>query len=160
VDNRKYLEGGQKDLRRGSTVTTTTMSTMVPDGYDIPRSLIEAKTVERLRYQNELPHTAVNFYHNQATTSATNLLMLNYDSPVKRCKSYIDMRSLSKQAAHRTSCDYNDHDEACGGASGRCKGGKSIKNNLNVNIGDKSVGKDITFRFSSANNLQDVKINM
>jgi hypothetical protein len=164
VDNKKYLEEDSKELRRSSNATTTTMATtVVPEGYDVPRSLIETKTVEQnQRYQNDLPlaKRSANFYMNQNTASATNLLaaMMHYDSPVKRYKSYMDMTSLKKQ--QRTSCDYNDHDDD-GCREGQCKGGKSIKNNLNATIGDKTVsaGKDITFRFSSANNLQERLMN-
>lgn len=112
---------------------------MVLLSYDIPRPLIEAKTVEQnLRYQNDLTAIPTNLKKSDAftRTSHPNGLPVNgiqhYDTPVKRRKSYMDMS----------------------GGDNR----KSVSNGYNLDVQNeekKKLSKDITFRFSSLLNLNE-----
>lgn len=117
----------------------------IPAGYDVPRPLIETKTIEQnLRYENDLRATPMNVRHLQAgfakkhsitspRTSETSQLVDNaeYDTPVKyRVKSYLDMARVSRNG--------------------------SIGYNLDAqNVEKKNISKDIRFRFSSQLNLTE-----
>lgn len=117
----------------------------IRDGYDVPRPLIETKTIEQnLRYENDLRATPMNVRNlasglTRETTilsprsSETSQLVDNgqYDTPVKhRVKSYLDMTQTSRN-----------------GISGY---------NLDVqNVDKKNISKNIRFRFSSQLNLSE-----
>lgn len=102
-------------------------------GYDIPRPLIEAKTIEQhLKYQNELamPMNVKNL-HKSCRSSQPPFFIANggvphYASPIKRRKSYMDMT-----------------------------GNSSNGYNLDIRNVDKKLSKDISFRFSSLLNLNE-----
>lgn len=114
---------------------------IVPQGYDAPRPLIETKTIEqKLKYENDIniPLKRKNLYENNVAivgdgSSQTNLeLRAHYAEPVKRGKSYVDM-------------------------SGEMSG---IRNNLDSKNDDKKLSKDITFKFSSLLNLNDEVVSV
>lgn len=115
----------------------------IPAGYDVPRPLIETKTIEQnLRYENDLRATPMNIRNlvagltKETTTtspraSETSSLVDNgeYDTPVKhRVKTYLDMTRTSRNG--------------------------SIGYNLDVqNVDKQNLSKDVRFRFRSELNL-------
>lgn len=103
-----------------------------PLGYDIPRPLIEANTIEqKLKYQNDLtmPMCVRNLDTKRVSIPhAATIDLSHYDSPVKRRKSYMDMS----------------------GGNGNC--GYNLDTH---NVDKKKLSKDITFRFSSLLNLNE-----
>lgn len=117
----------------------------IPAGYDVPRPLIETKTIEQnLRYENDLRATPMNVRNltsgltkgtkiTSPRNTETSQLVDNgqYDTPVKhRVKSYLDMTRTSRNG--------------------------SIGYNLDVqNVDKKNISKDIRFRFSSQLNLSE-----
>ena len=163
VNGTENDDGSDKnDGERTSSTTITTPSTIAQDfspqtqqggtGYDMPRPLIDTKTVEqKLRYENDVTLPTKLLRASTCNSSNTNsyinnpsdckisepnlVVMSHYESPIKRGKSYIDMSS------------------GINGSQGGLSTGLSI--NLDTKNDDKKLSKDITFKFSSLLNLNE-----
>ncbi|XP_059619211.1 uncharacterized protein LOC132263457 [Phlebotomus argentipes] len=115
----------------GQTDTTNLTETHLIKGYDTPRPLIEARTIDqRIKYENEVTvPTTTKGYVNQPETLAdsepTHLDPNHYESPIARGKSYVDMTAT--------------HPPRISG----------ITNNLDNSNLDKKLSKDISFKFFS-----------
>jgi hypothetical protein len=143
VDHKKYLLNYDDQLQ------------LLLSRYDKPKSNHETKsTNQKLRYQNDL-HTfikpnryinisqpdLVSLYHNDKSLES------RYDTPtIKRIKSYIEMRGIGRRSS-KTSFDDNNNEMPCKRTT--------MNENLNFNDLDKllTTEKEITFKFSSLNNL-------
>lgn len=134
-----YTATSDKSVHHDQDFTNDIPDNMVLLSYDVPRPLIEAKTVEQnLRYQNDLtmPMNIKNL-DTISRTSHPNVLTMNgtqhYDTPIKRRKSYMDMSGVGGNRI-------------------------SYSNGYNLDIRNeekKKLSKDITFRFSSLLNLNE-----
>lgn len=156
VDNRKYL------LKYDDQID------LLLSRYDKPKPLHETKsTNQKLRYQND-SHTFIkpNRYVNLSqpdllflfNNDREKLIESRYDTPtptMKRFKSYIEMRNISRGSAGRRSSisttndsfDDNNNEMPCKRTT--------LNENLNFNDLDKLLKdeKEISFKFSSLNNL-------
>lgn len=159
MDNKKYL------LKYDDQID------LLLSRYDKPKPLNETKsTNQRLRYQNDLhtfikPNRYVNISQPDLLCLFNNdrekLIESRYDTPaMKRIKSYIEMRNISRVSGRRSSIsttndsfddnnnERNDFNEM------PCKR-TTLNENLNFNDLDKLLRdeKEISFKFSSLNNL-------
>lgn len=133
--------------------------------YDKPKPLGDTKNLnQKLRYQNDF-HTFMkpNRYINTsqpdllsiADSERDRLVESRYDTPsIRRMKSYIEMRNIararrSSNSTTNDSFDDNNNEMPCKRTT--------INENLNFNDLDKllKADKEITFKFSSVNNLND-----
>lgn len=129
--------------------------------YDQPRPLVEARSIsQKLRYQNDF-HTFMppNSYINTSqpdllvATDRERLIESRYDTPkLKRIRSYVEMRNIircrkASQTTTNDSFDDNNNEMPCNRTT--------INENLDFNDLDKllNTDKEISFRFSSLNNL-------
>lgn len=149
VDNKKYLLKYDDQLQ------------LLLARYDQPKPLAEARSIsQKLRYQNDM-HTFMppNSYVNTSqpdlasTSDRERLIELRYDTPkIKRNRSYVEMRNISRcrkssQSTTTDSFDDNNNEMPCNRTT--------INENLDFNDLDKllNTDKDIQFKFSSLNNL-------
>lgn len=154
VDNKKYL------LKYDDDQINTLLSR-----YDKPKPLHETKsTNQKLRYQNDL-HTFIkpNRYVNISqpdllflfNNDREKLIESRYDTPtMKRIKSYIEMRNISRVSGRRSSISTTNDSFDDNNNEMPCKR-TTLNENLNFNDLDKLLKdeKEITFKFSSLNNL-------
>lgn len=156
VDNKKYLLKYDDQLH------------LLLARYDVPKAPMEARSIsQKLRYQNDF-HTFMppNSYVNSsqpdlsAASDRDKLIESRYDTPkLKRNRSYVEMRNIvrcrnASQSTTNDSFDDNNNEMPCNRAT--------INENLNFNDLDKllNTDKEISFQFSSANNLnQRVTMN-
>ncbi|EDW80258.1 uncharacterized protein Dwil_GK21110 [Drosophila willistoni] len=127
------------DNQQQPTATSSSVATTAPPGYDLPRPLIEAHTIEQvLRYENDLrfplnirKSSCSPSYSNMtnagpATGNAVASSLPHYAVPVKRGHSYLDMTNNTL-----------------------------IPDNLDNRDYEKHRSKTISFRFSSLLNLKE-----
>lgn len=165
MDNKKYLLKYDDQLQ------------LLLSRYDKPKPHDIKSTNQKLRYQNDF-HTFMkpNRYINISqpdllfTSSSTSsphhsnndrekLIESRYDTPsLKRFKSYIEMRNITQRASSSTGrrssiCTTNDSFDDNNNEM-PCKR-TTLNENLNFNDLDKLLKdeKEITFKFSSLNNL-------
>jgi hypothetical protein len=153
VDNQKYLLKYDDQLQ------------LLIARYDKPKSIDERKsTNQKLRYQNDF-HTFIkpNRYINISQPDLHSLyedesIKSQYDTPtMKRFKSYIEMRNIARARRSSVSTtaesfDDNNNEMPCNRTT--------INENLNFNDLDKlQTDKEITFKFSSLNNLNQRMTN-
>lgn len=134
-----YVATSDKGDNLHHDTTNGDLDNMVLLSYDIPRPLIEAKTIEQnLRYQNDLTAIPTNVVKTDVFTRTSHPIVSamngtqHYDTPIKRRKSYMDMS----------------------GGDNR-KSGSNGYNLDKQNEEKKKLSKDITFRFSSLLNLNE-----
>lgn len=149
VDNKKYLLKYDDQLQ------------LLLARYDVPKAPLEARSIsQKLRYQNDF-HTFMppNSYINTSqpdllsASDREKLIESRYDTPkIKRNRSYVEMRNIARcrnasQSTNTDSFDDNNNEMPCNRAT--------INENLNFNDLDKllNTDKEISFQFSSANNL-------
>lgn len=144
VDNQKYLLNYDEQMQS------------LLSKYDQPKSSSKARCVtQKLRYQNDFhtflaPNSYINTSQPDLTISVSDqkrLIEQNYDTPkLKRNLSYVEMRNVGRLSSQSESIDDNNE-----GKSNRT----TINENLNFNDLDKLLSKDkeISFKFSSVNNL-------
>lgn len=152
-DPKKYL------LKYDSPRPSSTASTVL-DRYDMPRSLLESKTVDqRMRYENDLVPllrrnggSQPNLH--QMTPEERQELSKHYDTPaLKRIRSYLEMDFL-QQTKHKRlmaeqSFEDNNNNELARNSV------ECTNRNLNLNnLDEKHMNdKHISFKFSSLNDL-------
>ncbi|XP_070499591.1 uncharacterized protein Ret isoform X3 [Chironomus tepperi] len=153
VDNKKYLLKYDDQLQ------------LLLARYDKPKPVNDANNFShKLRYQNDF-HTFMkpNRYINSSQpdllslsdTDRERLLESRYDTPsIRRMKSYIEMRNIARarrSSISTTADSFDDNNNEM-----PCKR-TTINENLNFNDLDKLLksDKEISFKFSSVNNLND-----
>lgn len=149
VDHKKYLLKYDDQLQ------------LLLARYDVPKAPLEARSIsQKLRYQNDF-HTFMrpNSYVNTSqpdllsASDKEKLIESRYDTPrLKRNRSYVEMRNIvrcrnASQSTTGGSFDDNNNEMPCNRAT--------INENLDFNDLDKllNTDKEISFQFSSANNL-------
>lgn len=153
VDNKKYLLKYDDEFQ------------MLLARYDKPKPLNDTETVhQKLRYQNDFhsfmkPNRYINTSQpdllSVADSERERLAESRYDTPsLRRMKSYIEMRNIararrSSNSTTNDSFDDNNNEMPCKRTT--------INENLNFNDLDKLLksDKEISFKFSSVNNLND-----
>lgn len=153
VDNKKYLLKYDDQLQ------------LMLARYDRPKALCEARSIsQKLRYQNCATLMPRNSYINSSQPDLLGdddhrkLIETRYDTPkMKRIRSYVEMRDLSRTRKASQSTTHDSFDDNNNVDNMPCNR-TTINENLNFNDLDKlmdakNVDKDITFKFSSLNNL-------
>lgn len=136
--------------------------------YDKPKPLTDKLLMnQKLRYQNDFhsfmkPNRYVNTSQPDLLSitdnDRENLIESRYDTPsLRRMKSYIEMRNISRAARCSVSTTNDSFDDNNNEIINNmpCSKRTTINENLNFNDLDKllKADKEITFKFSSLNNL-------